>query len=105
MSKHRRAAKVDANQNEIVATLTKQYGLSVSLNHDDILIGYRGRTYWFEIKDPETAFNKNGTFKKGAIKPSQEKLKAEWKGHYEIVWTVQMILESIGVQKRLAEID
>jgi hypothetical protein len=64
---------------------------------DDILVGYKGETYWYEIKDPEKLFNKDGTFRKGEIKPSQEKLLAEWKGHYKIVWNLEMILEDMGV--------
>jgi len=51
-----------------------------------------------EIKDPEKVFNKNGAFKKGAIKPSQNKLLAEWTGHYQIVWSLDMILDDIGIE-------
>ncbi len=38
MSKYRRAAKVDANQNEIVSGLLK-LGISVELGHDDVICG------------------------------------------------------------------
>ena len=71
MSKYRQAAKVDANQAEIVSQL-RDMGISVELNHDDIFCGWRGRNFWFELKNPDTAFLVDGvTFKKGAIKPSQ----------------------------------
>ena len=84
MSKFRRAAKVDANQGAIVKEL-KAMGYSVALTHDDILVGHRGKTYWFEIKTSE----------KAPIKDSQHKLIAEWKGHYAIVWTTEMILKEM----------
>ena len=97
MSKHRRAAKIDANQPEIVKALRKIPNVSVEPGHDDILIGYLGRTYWFEIKCPDSAFNKDGSFKQGALKDYQKKLDANWSGHYKIVWTLQMILEDMGI--------
>ena len=84
MSKFRRAAKVDANQNSIVDEL-RAIGYSVEVGHDDILVGHNGKTYWFEIKVNE----------KSVIKESQKKLSANWKGHYSIVWTTEMILKEI----------
>ena len=84
MSKWRKAAKIDANQPEIVKDLRK-LGYSVELNHDDILVGHNGKTYWFEIK----------TGPKAVVKPSQHKLLAEWKGHYKIVWTTEMIIKEL----------
>ena len=85
MSKWRKAAKIDANQPEIVKDLRK-LGYSVELNHDDILVGHNGKTYWFEIK----------TGPKAVVKPSQNKLLAEWKGHYKIVWTTEMIIKELS---------
>ena len=98
MSKHRQAARIDANQPAIVKALRKIPGVTVYLDVDDILVGYKGVNYWYEIKDPEKIFNKDMTFKKGAIKDSQIKLLAEWKGHYKIVWNLDMILKDIGIE-------
>ncbi len=84
MSKFRRAAKVDANQPAIVDELRKR-GYSVEVGHDDILVGRNGRTYWYEIKTDE----------KAAVKDTQIKLQENFKGHYAIVWTIEMILEDI----------
>jgi hypothetical protein len=84
MSKFRRAAKVDANQGEIVKEL-RGLGYSVELDHDDILVGYRGRTFWYEIK----------TGPKAVVKESQKRLVAQYKGHYKIVWSTEMILADI----------
>ena len=53
----RRAARVDGNQPEVVAKL-REKGCVVSHLHTigmgvpDILVGYGGRNYLFEIKDP-----------------------------------------------------
>ena len=95
MSKHRRAAKVDGNQGDIVDALEAIPGVSVEVGHDDILVGYQGKTYWFEIKEPSTVSPVTGEVRPSEIKPSQKKLKAEWKGHYQIVWDVDQIIEAI----------
>ena len=85
MSKFRRAAKIDANQNDIVKELLA-IGYSVSVGHDDILVGAHGKTFWFEIKVSE----------KATVQKTQKKLIKEWKGHYAIVWTTEMILKEIN---------
>jgi hypothetical protein len=84
MSKYVRHRKVDANQPQIVKEL-RALGYSVELDHDDILLGHNGRTYWFEIK----------TGPKAVIKESQKKLLAEYKGHYKIVWSTEMIIKEL----------
>lgn len=84
MSKYVRHKKVDANQPTLVKEL-RGLGYSVELDHDDIIVGHNGRTYWYEIK----------TGPKSDIKPSQIKLLGEYKGHYKIVWSTQMIIDDI----------
>ncbi len=84
MSRNRYAARIDANQPEIVKQL-RELGYSVELNHDDILVGIDGVTYWYEIK----------TSAKAQVKPSQIKLLDNWQGHYKIVWSLEMILADI----------
>lgn len=84
MSKWRRAAKIDANQNEIREEL-EALGYSVVPGHDDILVGHNGRTYWYEIK----------TGPKAEVKKSQKKLLANFKGHYKIVWSTEMIVNEL----------
>ncbi len=90
MSKYRRAAKVDANQSRIVAGLRCIPGVSVQTGHDDILVGFRGRTYWFEIKRPEC---------KSRLMDSQKRLRAEWSGHYAIVSSLEEILSALELIK------
>jgi len=82
----RRADRVDANQPEIVKALRKLDGVTVQVGMDDILVGYEGRSYWFEIK----------TGPKAHVKESQLKLLDNWKGHYSIVWSVEMITNELG---------
>lgn len=97
MSKHRLAAKVDANQAEIVSTLEQIPGVSVIAGHDDILVGRQKRTYWFELKDPEECANKDGVVFESSIQPSQKILRDTWRGHYSIVTTLEQILREIGI--------
>lgn len=94
MSKNRYSARVDANQPDIVKQLRKA-GFSVQTGMDDILVGWQGKTYWFEIKDPLKTLNKDGAFKADAIKDSQVKLINEWKGHYSIVCSAEQIIDEI----------
>ena len=97
MSKHRRAAKIDANQPAVVDALRSIPGVSVEVNHDDLLCGYQKRTYWYELKEPDTVSPVTGEVRPSAIKDSQKKLLAEWTGHYRIAWTLEQILEDMGV--------
>ena len=102
MSQWRKVAqtgKIDANQPGIVSALRKIRGLKVSTSHDDILVGYRGMTYWFEIKDPEKALSKKtGELLESQLKPSQIKLRDTWTGHYSIVWNINQILAELGIK-------
>ena len=91
---HRRAAKIDNNQPDIVKEL-KRAGFSVSVNHDDILVGYQGRTFWYEIKSEEATSRKTGKILESKIKASQKKLRAEWRGHYKIVSSFEQIFNDV----------
>ena len=94
MAKYRRAAKIDKNQPDIVKELRKR-GYSVAVGHDDILVGHNGKTYWFEIKEPETVSKKTGEVRPSEIKDSQKDLLKSFKGHYKIIWNIEQILEEI----------
>ena len=97
MSKFRRAAKVDKSQLQIVLDLRMIPGVTVALPHDDILVGYNGETFWFEIKSPDVISKVTGKPRPSAIKKSQNDIKASWTGHYSIVWSIEQILDQIGV--------
>lgn len=102
MSKHRQAAKIDANQNKIVNQL-RQIGFSVQVGMDDVLVGHNGKTFWFEIKDPAKVLKKDGTYKSGSIKPSQYKLLNEWNGHYQIVHSIHQIIDAVTMERNKNE--
>ena len=95
MGKYRRAESTDTNQKDIVKELRKF--ASVELNHDDILVGYKGVNYWYEIKNPNAA-NKNRKVYQSKKQDGQKKLEAEYKGHYKIVCSLEEILEDMGVK-------
>lgn len=80
----RRKDRIDDNQNTIVETL-RERGYSVEVGHDDILVGYKGKTYWYEIK----------TKPRSTVQYYQNQLLDNFQGHYKIVWTAQMIINDI----------
>jgi len=87
---HRRKARVDANQTEVVKTLRSIPGVTVRLGMDDFLVGYKGSTYWVELKD---------VGKEKQLKPDQIDLLENWTGHYMVTSSVDEILKAIGVIK------
>ena len=96
MTHKRYANRVDDNQKQIVKDLRKIPGVSVKPGYDDLLVGFQGRTYWFEVKNPST-LRKDGSFVKGRVKDGQYKLQNEFNGHYSIVTTSKEIMQQIGV--------
>lgn len=92
----RRAAKVDANQSEIVKAL-RGIGATVQILSDvgggcpDLLVGRQGKNYLLEIKD--------GAKVKSARKltPHQVDWHGEWRGQVSIVESVDDALAVVGV--------
>lgn len=99
MSKFRRAAKIDENQPGIVSELRKR-GYSVVVGHDDILVGHRGKTYWYEIKEPSNVSVKTGLINPSSLKKSQKELLATFKGHYQVVWSAKQIMDDMHGRAR-----
>lgn len=93
----RRKDKIDGNQNAIVSELRRIPGVSVETGHDDILVGYQGRTYWFEIKAEDALSKKTGEIRDSALKDSQKTLIRDFNGHYRVVWSIVQILEDVGI--------
>lgn len=88
----RRKAKIDASQTAIVEALRDIPGVTVAPKHDDILVGYQGKTFWYEIKSDSAVSRRTGKILDSAKKKSQIKLESEWHGHYRIVSTLDEIL-------------
>lgn len=91
----RRAAKVDENQSAIVKALRQIPGVTVETGHDDILVGYRGKNYWFELKRPEAVSKRVGEVLASQITESERRRWEEWTGHYRIVWNIDQILAEL----------
>ena len=97
MSKY--ARKIDNNQQEIVTALRSIPGVTVALNHDDVLCGYKGKTYWYELKNPNQVSKKTNKVYISAIKKSQQYLIDNWTGHFKIVWSLEQIIEDMAISK------
>lgn len=96
MGHPRRKKKVDRNQGEIVKQLRAIPGVTVELDHDDILVGRNGKNYWFELKDPDQVSKRTGEILESAKEDSQVKLEENWQGHYQIVWSFDQIWKVIS---------
>lgn len=97
MTKWRKAAKVDTAQAEIVKALRSIPGITVEPGHDDILLGHNGRTFWFEVKSASAVSKKTGKVLESAKKDSQKRLESGWAGHYQIVSSIEEILQEVGI--------
>ena len=73
-------------------------GFSVETGHDDILVGYKNKTKWYELKNPNEV-DKNGLpyAKKSKTAIKQKKIRDEFKGHYKIVSSLEEILIDMGI--------
>ena len=91
----RRAAKIDNNQNMIVDALRGMDGVTVQPGHDDLLVGYRGKTYWYEVKSEKAVSKRTGKIREKEKKKSQIKLEETWRGHYRIISSLDEILNDI----------
>lgn len=95
----RRAARVDANQKEIVQTL-RNMGCSVQLLHavgqgcPDLLVGINGHNILMEVKD-------------GSKPPSERKLTIDqvlwhddWRGQVMIIKSVEHVIRAVNWFRR-----
>ena len=98
MSKYRQAARVDSNQQKIVHILRRLPGVTVEVGHDDILVGVAGSTYWFELKTLKCV-GKDGKIRESEITDSEKDRRANWRGHYSIVSSLEEIMIEIGLTK------
>ena len=92
----RRAARVDANQREVVAAL-RGAGATVQPLHavgegcPDLLVGKDGKNWLIEVKDG----NKPPSAQK--LTPQQEIWHRDWRGHRVVVNSPEAALGAIGL--------
>ena len=90
----RTAAKVDANQREIIRIL-RDCGVTVQPLHTvgkgtpDLLCGYRGQNVLLEVKDG----NRNGS----RLTDAQQAWHRTWRGQVAVVETADDALRTLGV--------
>lgn len=94
MSIHRRAAKRDANEPEIVRALLN-VGASVERlsgkDIPDLLVGFRQTTFLIEVKDEAN---------KGRVKPGQKDFADGWRGGpVGVCWNITDALVFIGAME------
>lgn len=90
-------SKTDKCQQEVIKSLRKIPGITVVTGHDDFLVGYQKNTFWYEWKSSGAISKKTGKPYPASIKESQKKLIESYTGHYRIVWSIEQILDDIGV--------
>ena len=92
----RRAAKVDANQPQIVAAL-RDVGASVQPLHSvgkgcpDLAVGFRGQNHFLEVKDGSLSPSRR------QLTPDQQVWHRDWRGNVVTVNSVDEALQAIGV--------
>jgi len=100
VSRRYQVKNTDDNEKDIVSALREIPGCEVETDKDDILVGYKKRTYWFEIKNPAEVDKHGKPYKRdNKTYRKQKKLNDTWAGHYEIVTSLDQILIAIGVIK------
>jgi hypothetical protein len=89
-----RAAKVDANQRQVVEGLQK-FGASVAVlstvGHGipDVVVGFRGKNFLLELKDGDKVPSAR------KLTPAQEMWHAAWKGHTAVVHSLEEAIREI----------
>lgn len=91
----RQAARTDDNQNEIVQAL-RAVGASVAITSalgsgfPDIVAGYRGKNYLFEIKDGSKPPSRR------KLTPDEQEFHDLWRGAVIVVINVDEALKAVG---------
>jgi Holliday junction resolvase len=91
----RRAAKIDANQTEIVKAL-RQVGASVQSlaatgkGVPDLLVGFRGKNLLLEVKDGGKVKSER------KLTPDQVEWHQGWRGHVAVVESVEQAIKVLG---------
>lgn len=84
----------DANEATIVAEL-RDFGCTVTLLDEpcDLLVGYRGLNWLFEVKEAEAKPSASLRTQKGKLTPNQERFFRTWRGQVAQIHNAQEALE------------
>ena len=87
--------RIDENQPAIVEGL-RRVGATAKLTTDvggfvDIVVGYRGKNYLIEIKNPDQPKSKQ------VLTPDEQEFHDTWRGQVVIITTLDEALKIIGV--------
>ena len=83
-----RAQKRDNAEKGIILGLRGIGATVETWDRVDLVVGFRGRTFLLEVKNPDKAARKRAT-------PRQLIFRHDWKGHYAIVSTPQEAIEHV----------
>lgn len=90
---HRQSA--DKIQKKIIAEIVK-LGWSVEVDHDDIIIGRYYKNFhwnfWIELKS-SSPYRKDGFLHDNALRVSQFRLLATYKGDFCVAWNLSQVLD------------
>ena len=95
----RRASRVDGNQAQIVEELRK-LGATVAVTSmvgagfPDLVVGFGGRNFLFEVKDPEKSPSKRG------LTADQVEWHLEWRGQVAVIHDLSEALEVMRESKK-----
>jgi hypothetical protein len=95
----RKHGRVDANQDAIVDALRK-LGVSVAIlsplgnGIGDLLIGFDGKNYLWEIKDI------NQPPSKRKLTPDEAKFCREWNGQWDLIMDIEGALLALGIKEK-----
>ena len=92
----RHKPRLDANQRAIVRDLRKigckvESTASLGEGRPDIIVGYRGELYWFEIKNP------NQPPSKRELTPDERRFHWEWEGYIDVIETFEDAMRVMGI--------
>lgn len=91
-----RIRKADTNQPSLVKQIRQLPGVTVALTHrlgkgfPDAVIGFNGRNYLAEIKDPSLPPSKR------KLTPDEQKFFDEWTGQISVIETIDDVIQLIN---------
>lgn len=90
----RYAKRRDQNEGAIREALERAGCDVIQTDEIDLVCGRAGRSFLLECKRPDRA-------SESRLRPTQKRLRDNWRGHYAIVTTVDEALAAVGLRRSL----